>query len=179
MHLFLRWSKKEYPLWQRLAVGLLAGGVFALLIPWLLLRGLPRLDEAFGWPAMNLGMAGLVTGMALVVIGLPIAFWTVVDQYVRANGTPLPVMATQRLLTDGPYAWSRNPMVFGTLAAYLGLALISDTWVSLLGILTFGILLLAYVKLVEERELAARFGQAYLDYKGTTSFLVPWPRKRG
>ncbi len=178
MNLFLRWSKKEYPLWQRLVAGLLAGGVFAFLIPWLLLRGLPRLGDSLGWPPMNLGMAGLIIGIALVVIGLPIGFWTVVDQFNRANGTPLPMMPTQRLLTDGPYAWSRNPMVFGTLAAYLGLAVIADSWASLLGILTFGILLLAYVKLVEERELAARFGQPYLDFKRTTSFLVPWPRKR-
>ena len=81
MNLFLRWSKKEYPLWQRLIAGLLAGGVFALLIPWLLLRGLPRLNDALGWPSMNLGMAGLVIGIALVVVGLPIGFWTVVDQY--------------------------------------------------------------------------------------------------
>jgi protein-S-isoprenylcysteine O-methyltransferase Ste14 len=178
MNTFLRWSKKEYPLWQRLIAGLLAGGLFLGLIPWALLRGLPRLDAQLGWPPVNPGQAGLVIGIALVVIGLPIGFWTVVDQFIRARGTPLPIMATQRLLTDGPYAWSRNPMVFGTLAAYLGLALISDAWASLLGILIFGILLLVYVKLVEERELAARFGQAYLDYKHTTSFLVPWPRKR-
>jgi protein-S-isoprenylcysteine O-methyltransferase Ste14 len=178
MNLFLRWSKKEYPLWQRLVAGLLAGGLFIVLIPWTLLRGLPSLDDVLGWPPMNLGMAGLVIGIILIVIGGPIGFWTVLDQYVRANGTPLPMLATQRLLTDGPYAWSRNPMVFGTLAAYLGLALISDSWCALGGFLLFATLLLAYLKLVEERELAARFGQAYLDYKRTTSFLVPWPRKR-
>jgi protein-S-isoprenylcysteine O-methyltransferase Ste14 len=131
-----------------------------------------------GWPPVNLGMAGLIIGIAMVVIGLPIGFWTVVDQFTRASGTPLPIMATQRLLTDGPYAWSRNPMVFGTLAAYLGLALISDSWCALGGFLLFATLLLAYLKLVEERELAARFGQAYLDFKQKTSFLIPWPHKR-
>jgi protein-S-isoprenylcysteine O-methyltransferase Ste14 len=177
MNLFLRWSKKEYPLWQRLLAGLLAGGLFIVLIPWALLRGLPRLDDILGWPPMNLGMAGLVIGIALVVIGGPIGFWTVLDQYVRANGTPLPMLATQRLLTDGPYAWSRNPMVFGTLCAYLGLALIANSWSAFGGFLLFAIFLVTYVKLVEERELALRFGQAYLDYKHTTSFLVPWPRK--
>jgi protein-S-isoprenylcysteine O-methyltransferase Ste14 len=178
MNTFLRWSKKEYPLWQRLLAGLLAGGLFAFLIPWALLRGLPRLDAQLGWPPVNLGMAGLIIGIAMVVIGLPIGFWTVVDQFTRASGTPLPIMATQRLLTDGPYAWSRNPMVFGTLAAYLGLALISDSWCALGGFLLFATLLLAYLKLVEERELAARFGQAYLDFKQKTSFLIPWPHKR-
>jgi protein-S-isoprenylcysteine O-methyltransferase Ste14 len=131
-----------------------------------------------GWPPVNLGMAGLIIGIAMVVIGLPIGFWTVVDQFTRASGTPLPIMATQRLLTDGPYAWSRNPMVFGTLAAYLGLALISDSWCAMGGFLLFATFLLVYLKLVEERELAARFGQPYLDFKQKTSFLIPWPHKR-
>jgi protein-S-isoprenylcysteine O-methyltransferase Ste14 len=178
MNLFLRWSKKESPLWLRLLAGLLAGGLFVLLIPWALLQGLPRLDAALGWSPMNLGLAGLIIGILLILVGLPIGFWTVVDQYIRARGTPLPIMPTQSLLTDGPYAWSRNPMVFGTLAAYLGMALISASWCSLGGFLLFAGLLLVYVKLVEERELEARFGQAYLDFKAKTSFLVPWPRKR-
>jgi len=179
MNTFVRWSKKEHSLTNRLVVILPAGVLFLGLIPWALLRGLPRLNGLLDWPPMNLGQAGLAIGIALIVIGAPIGLWTVIDQFVRANGTPLPVMATQRLLTDGPYAWSRNPMVFGTLAAYMGMSLLSQSWCSLIGVLLFAILLLTYLKLIEERELAARFGQAYLDYKRMTSFLVPWPRKRG
>jgi protein-S-isoprenylcysteine O-methyltransferase Ste14 len=30
-----------------------------------------------------------------------------------------------------------------------------------------------YIKLVEERELEARFGNAYLSYKKSTPFIVP------
>ncbi|MBB1514289.1 hypothetical protein H5399_17040 [Tessaracoccus sp. MC1627] len=37
----------------------------------------------------------------------------------------------------------------------------------------FAGLLLLYVKVVEEKELAARFGDAYLEYKRTTPFLIP------
>jgi hypothetical protein len=35
------------------------------------------------------------------------------------------------------------------------------------------ILLLAYIKLFEERELEARFGPEYVEYKRTTPFLIP------
>lgn len=178
MDLFLKWSKKEYPLPVRLLFGLLAGGIFVWLLPWALLVGMPRQDVCLGWPPIGLGTAGLVIGIILVVVGLPIALWTVVDQFNRARGTPLPMLPTQKLLTDGPYTWSRNPMVFGTLAAYLGLALMADSWGSLELILIFAALLLAYLKLVEERELALRFGPDYLNYRKRTSFLIPWPPER-
>jgi len=37
----------------------------------------------------------------------------------RGRGTPLPVMPTQELLTEGPFRYSRNPMTLGTILAYL------------------------------------------------------------
>jgi protein-S-isoprenylcysteine O-methyltransferase Ste14 len=153
------------------------GILFVYLIPSMILS-MPYIDYKFlGIPAFNLGRVGQITGVILILVGVPIAVWTVIDQFTRARGTPLPVMATQRLLTDGPYAWSRNPMVFGTLCAYLGVSLLSGSWSSLIINVIFSGLLLGYLKLVEEHELAARFGEAYLDYKDRTSFLIPWPRK--
>ena len=41
---------------------------------------------------------------------------------------------------------------------------------------------LIYIKLVEERELEARFGEAYIAYKKSTPFIAPklsaWPSHR-
>jgi protein-S-isoprenylcysteine O-methyltransferase Ste14 len=173
----VKWSKKEHSLGSRLAAAIPAGLLFVVALPWLFIRGFPRVDELLGLAAFKPGVAGMIVAGILILVGAPIAVWTVVDQYARARGTPLPVMATQRLLTDRPYAWSRNPMVFGTLSTYLGLALISGAWSALILFLIFSGSLLAYLKLVEEHELAARFGQEYLNYKGRTSFLIPWPRK--
>ena len=174
---FIKWSKKEHSLGSRLLAAIPAGLLFVMAIPWLLIRGFPRLDGLLGFAAFKPGVAGLIVSGILILVGAPIAVWTVIDQFTRARGTPLPVMATQRLLTDGPYALSRNPMVFGTLSTYLGVSLFSGSWSSMIMFLVFSTLLLCYLKLVEERELAARFGQAYLDYKGRTFFLIPWPRK--
>jgi protein-S-isoprenylcysteine O-methyltransferase Ste14 len=179
IQLFIKWSKKEHSLGSRLAAGFVAGLFFVGLIPWLLLRGFPSLDHVLELPPLHLGLPGIIIGGILILAGLPIGVWTVVDQFTRARGTPLPMMATQRLLTDGPYAWSRNPMVFGTLCAYLGVSLLAGSWSTLICFLIFSVLLLAYLKLIEERELAARFGQEYLDYKAKSPFLIPWPRKRG
>ncbi len=174
----VNWSKREHSLASRLIAVVPAGLLFVGLIPWMLLCGLSRLDGLLGLIPFGGGSVPAIPGALLILIGMPVGIWTVVDQFTRARGTPLPVMATQRLLTDGPYALSRNPMVFGTLCAYLGASLLSGSWSSLILFLVFSGLLLGYLKLVEERELAARFGQEYLDYKRTTPFLIPWPRRR-
>jgi len=44
--------------------------------------------------------------------------------------------------------------------------------------LMFAALLLLYVKVFEEKELEARFGADYLEYKRTTPFLRPRMTKR-
>ena len=179
MHSFIKWSKKEHSLTSKLAAGLLAGALFVGLIPYALLRWLPRVDDTLGLTPMHPGLVGFVAGWILILVGAPIGFWTVIVQILKASGTPLPIFPTQRLLVKGPYAWSRNPMVFGTVCAYLGLSLLVGSWTALGSVLLFTLFLLIYVKLVEERELEARFGQPYLEYKRKTSFIIPWPPKRG
>ena len=47
------------------------------------------------------------------------------------------------------------------------------SYTSLLFVVLFGLILLTYIKLVEEKELALRFGQEYLDYKKDTPFIIP------
>jgi protein-S-isoprenylcysteine O-methyltransferase Ste14 len=39
--------------------------------------------------------------------------------------------------------------------------------------------ILAYIKLIEEKELQERFGSEYLEYKRRTPFLIPSLRKKG
>jgi len=46
------------------------------------------------------------------------------------------------------------------------------------GALLLGALLVVYVRFVEEKELAARFGPAYLEYKLATPCLLPRMRRR-
>ncbi len=137
-------------------------------------RGFPRVwtrNSAF--PRFDLEPWNVILGILMTVGGFYYAFSTVLSQFSRARGTPLPVMATQKLLVDGVYLHCRNPMVFGTLLAYLGIAIVVGSISSILAVLIFGGLLLTYVKKVEERELEARFGQEYVDYKARTPFLIP------
>lgn len=175
-----QWSKHEYSLPQRLLASLAAGVLFAFLLPFTLYRLVPRLDAVLGLPELAFGAGNLIIGGVLMVVGLFYAFWSIGDQLFTAKGTPLPVMATQKLLVSGPFRHCRNPMAFGTMAAYLGISVIAGSILSILVVLVLSGLLIWYIKRVEERELAERFGQAYLDYKQSTPFLIPRPgRGRG
>jgi protein-S-isoprenylcysteine O-methyltransferase Ste14 len=171
---FTKWASREYPLWVRILVSVLVGGtLFVFLIPYLLIAVLPGLDAKFGFPPVKFEPWNMILGGMMAICGFAFAFNTVYSQFTRARGTPLPVMATQKLLVDGVYQHTRNPMVFGTLLAYSGIAIVVGSVSSILAVLLFGGLLLTYVKKVEERELEARFGQEYVDYKSRTPFLIP------
>jgi protein-S-isoprenylcysteine O-methyltransferase Ste14 len=152
---------------------LIPGFLLVLLIPYLLLITLPRLDVVLGFPRIMLGVANLILGVTLVALGLFFAWWSIGDQLFKASGTPLPVMPTQKLLIRGPFRLCRNPMTLGTILAYLGLALWVGSISSIILAIVIAGLLILYLKLVEERELEMRFGQDYLNYKLRTPFLIP------
>ena len=109
----------------------------------------------------------------MMVGGWLLAMWTIVVQFSIGRGTPVPLMATQELVVDGPYRFCRNPMVLGAVVMYLGLA-VSIGSLSAVGLVVLPtIWLLAYVKRWEEPELEARFGEAYRLYRQHTPFLLP------
>ncbi len=86
-------------------------------------------------------------------------------------------MPTQKLVIEGPYTYSRNPMSFGILLFYLGIGIWMDS-LSFIGLVfIFMVLLVIYIKLVEEKELEERFGEDYIDNKKRTPFLFPVPKK--
>ena len=178
MKQFIQWASREYALAPRLMATLLAGVLFVFLIPYALTSLVPRLDGLFNLPLLSLGAVNAILGIILVVVGLFYALWSNATQLTRARGTPLPVMPTQTLLVSGPFRHCRNPMAFGAISLYLGISFVVGSISSVLVVGIFAALLLTYIKLVEERELEARFGRAYLEYKGKTAFIIPRPWAR-
>ncbi len=177
MKQFTRWASREYALIPRVLATLLAGALFVYLIPSALINLVPRLDPLLHLLPLSFGILNLIVGGILVIVGLFFGMWSGGSQLFDARGTPLPVMATQNLLVSGPFRYCRNPMSFGTLCLYLGISVLAQSISSILIVCLFVSLLIVYIKKVEERELEARFGQAYLDYKAATSFIIPWPHK--
>jgi protein-S-isoprenylcysteine O-methyltransferase Ste14 len=125
------------------------------------------------WGRVRLGWLNQALGPALTVVGLALVGWSVRAQHVLGQGTPAPKVATQRLVTQGPYAHSRNPMTLGALLMYLGIGVwIGSGVVVLLTVIVFSALL-TFIYFHETRELTEHFGEEYLAYQKRTPFLCP------
>ena len=178
MKRFTKWAEHDFGMGERVMATLLAGVVFVLLIPFLILKGSAAIDHWLHIMRFNFGLINLMVGGALALGGWLLAMWSIVDQLTRGRGTPLPIMATQTLLTAGPFAYCRNPMSFGTIVLYFGLAIWTGSWSAIGIVSTFAVVLLTYLKFVEEKELESRFGQSYIEYKRTTPFIIPSIRRK-
>lgn len=152
---------------------LLAAVFFLFLLPLAVVGGGSSLDRQFGLPHPDFGAASYILGGVLGGVGLFFGFWSIGDQVTRGRGTPLPLMPTQELLTRGPFRCCRNPMTLGTILAYSGLGIAAGTTSGVGLVLCFGALLILYIKGIEEKELARRFGDAYLAYKRDVPFIMP------
>ena len=130
------------------------------------------------WGRIHLGWLNSAGGPALTLGGLVLVVWSVTIQYTLGKGTPAPKVATQKLVTNGPYALTRNPMTLGALIMYLGIGVwMGSGVVIILTVIVFSGLL-TFIYLHETQELSERFGDEYLEYRQRTPFLLPCSRRR-
>ncbi len=123
-----------------------------LLLEWL------RPTRIVSWSlAVGVGLAMLVCG----VIGLAAAIRTI----WRAQTPVDPYKATTKIVLDGLYRFSRNPIYVSDTVIYVGLSLALNAWWALA--LTPLLVLIMQVGVVarEEEYLERKFGDDYLRYK--------------
>lgn len=123
------------------------------------------LSIAFGWSHLpaNARFTGFCIGMVGDLIFL-ISVLCMKDSW-RAG---IPVKDKTELVTDGIYAYSRNPAFLGFYLQYIGVLLMYCNLLT--GLFTvFAIVMLHLQILQEERYLTATFGRAYLDYRHRVS----------
>jgi protein-S-isoprenylcysteine O-methyltransferase Ste14 len=166
----IRQTRREYSAGARLVAISGEALVFVIAIPallyWLSTVGEDR------WRFRS-SHALSVFSLILAALGLLLGLWTVWVQYRHARGTPVPIMATKKLLTNGPYALCRNPMLLGTILYYAGVSTYISSFVAVLGTVLFSVLMTVFVKFVEEKEMSLRFGDEYLRYMRRTPFIIP------
>lgn len=177
MSRFQQWAKREYSPEQRIVFLAFLGILFLIIIPYFLVVVSPRWDQILRLPRFVYGFMNLFVGLALIGVGVVFAFWSIETQFTHGKGTPVPIMPTRRLVVLGPFRYCRNPMTFGTLLFYLGMGVWVGSVFAVCFTSLFVVLLIIYIKVVEERELELRFGEEYLQYKRVTSFILPRPRK--
>jgi protein-S-isoprenylcysteine O-methyltransferase Ste14 len=179
MSIYSKWAQKEHGLGIRIAAGLLAGVVFVILLPYGVVTVGASLDRLIGLGRFEFGAGQYILAGLLLLVGLVFAYWSIVVQFTRGRGTPLPMLPTHELLTRGPFRYCRNPMTLGTILAYLGVAAAAGTAGGIGLVICFAALLVLYLKRLEEPELAERFGEPYLQYRREVPFIIPrLPLKR-
>ena len=173
----LKQANHEYSPRQRAALLAAAGVLFLVILPWALVRLGGRLDRALGWPALRYPPVNAIVGGLMILAGWLLGMWSNYLQFTLGRGTPVPVMATQKLIVRPPYSYCRNPMALGAIVAYLGVCVITGSPGAALLVLLGAAALLTYIKVVEEREMVARFGEAYLAYRRRVPFIIPRLRR--
>jgi protein-S-isoprenylcysteine O-methyltransferase Ste14 len=173
MNRYKKWSEREYSKAQRITAVILGGIVFWIIIPFFIVIGSAFIDPWLSLPRFFHRWINTIIALIFMVAGWLFANWTVKVQFSLGKGTPIPLMATQKLVVKRPYTYCRNPMTLGTTAFYLGIAIWTGSLSALILALIYPVIILIYIKLVEEKELEQRFGLEYLEYKRKTPFLIP------
>jgi protein-S-isoprenylcysteine O-methyltransferase Ste14 len=170
---FFKQTQREYSPGKRVLLLAVAGLFFLVLLPGALLVISPKMDALLVFHPLAWGWINAFLGSILVITGILFAWWSIYVQFTRGRGTPVPIMATQKLIIQKPYNYCRNPMALGTIVAYLGEAVLIRSGSAVVLVLAGAALLLGYIKLLEEKEMEIRFGEAYRNYRKTTPFIIP------
>ena len=147
------------------AWGVALGGTFACLLPYLLN------EWHFHRPLPYWGVAQAVGGL-LICAGL-VPLVQAFIEFIKADGTPVPVASPPRLVVSGFFRYVRNPIYVGFLVILLGEALLFGS----LGLLEYTAVAwcvgAAAVRFYEEPTLARKFGLEYQNYRRAVRAWVP------
>ncbi len=107
-------------------------------------------------------LSSLVSGLLISLVGLAIRAWA--SGYLKKN---------QELTVTGPYAYTRNPLYFGTFILALGVALSTNTW--WFAVVFAGLYLLIYVPVMqaEAETLNKLFPDEYASYRLRVPMFLP------
>ena len=117
---------------------------------------------------LNIILSLPVFSLALFLIG-----WSV-QNFLKAKGTPVPFNPPPILVTTGPYAYTRNPMLTGVFSLLFGFGVFFGS-ISLLIVFTplFIVVNFWELKSIEEPELKKRLGEEYIEYRERTPMFFP------
>jgi protein-S-isoprenylcysteine O-methyltransferase Ste14 len=116
-----------------------------------------------GWPRFP-GLPIVPFGVGLMIAGVALPLWAGALFY-RAGATFIPhATEHKRLVVDGPFRFTRNPMYLGLTLATLGIAVSNGAWPMLLApiavVVAFNLVHIPY----EEAAMRREFGVDFDDY---------------
>jgi protein-S-isoprenylcysteine O-methyltransferase Ste14 len=116
---------------------------------------------------------GFFIGIAIMVIGMVIRFWSVFT-LGKAFRTTIETDQDQKVISNGPYKLVRHPSYSGWLLMCCGYGIALQNWLSLLVAVLFPLIAFLVRIHVEEAALVSSFGSEYVAYQSRTKKLIPW-----
>ncbi|MDP6260049.1 MAG: isoprenylcysteine carboxylmethyltransferase family protein [Rhodospirillales bacterium] len=121
----------------------------------------------FFWPVPLVPMEiRIYAGGFIILISFVTAIW-MMRLFIKAR-TNLDVRKpTHKIVTSGPFRWTRNPAYLSLSLLVLGIAIVADSiWVLLLLVV---VMIVTHYKVIlrEEAYLEQKFGVEYLEYKAS------------
>ena len=117
---------------------------------------------------VNIILSSPIFLLAIFLIG-----WSV-QNFIIVKGTPVPFNPPPQLVTTGPYAYTRNPMLTGVFSLLFGFGVFFGS-LSLLFVFTPLFICINFweLKSIEEPELEKRLGVDYIKYRKRTPMFFP------
>lgn len=148
-----------------LAWGVAVGGTFGCLLPYLLN------EWHFHRPLPYWAVAQAAGGLLICAGLIPLA--QAFTEFIRADGTPVPVASPPRLVIRGCYRYVRNPIYVGFMVILIGEVLLFGSP----GLLRYTAVAwcvgAAGVRWYEEPVLARKFGTDYQEYRRAVRAWIP------
>lgn len=103
-------------------------------------------------------------GAGTIASGLGLAVWGIAHFHKRET-THSPWSRPTRMVSDGPYALTRNPMYLGTALTLLGVGIARGSLAGVLSPLIYAAVINRWQISFEETALAEAFGNEYTNYR--------------
>jgi len=145
------WHRQLFNILRALILAAVVARIFVDIDGWF-----GRFDQLYQWPV-------LVTGMVLLIVafGLVNYFQAYMNAEWRSGVDP---DQKDRLLTEGPFSRSRNPVFMTVMLGQLGFFLALPSVFSLVCLIT-GVTVMIRQARVEEQALSDAFGSVYESYR--------------
>ena len=122
------------------------------------------LNWLYPLPFLDRPMPGIETGLVLLLAALLTVRWAAVT-FRKAHTNILTSQSATAIVSDGPFARSRNPIYVAIFLGLVSFALAFNSLWFLVALVPMYVVIRYGVIAREESYLERKFGQQYLDYK--------------
>lgn len=140
-------------------LGLFAGSCIWIIFPYLFIK----LNQFLGLPTLRF-LPLQILGVGFIILGLATYSSLTLIFHLFGEGTPMPTEPPKKIVIEGLYKHSRNPMYLCHLIIFLGDFLLFGSSLLIVYLILFWLSANLIVGRWEEPDLKRRFGKEYSDY---------------